>query len=267
MSLSARPDVSTPLPAALWWAHEPPFLAHGDVVASTYAALDAVLPGGGWPLGQLIELLSPQPMGADWQLLQPALVAQQRAVMAAAQARWAGSVVLVNPLHLPFAPLWQAAGVDTGRLLCLQPPSPQAAVWALEQALRCADVVAVLAWLPHASALALRRVQLAAAQSRCLVWVFRPAQMADQASPAPLRLWLECGASADGEPVLRVRVLKRRGRPHAAVLDLPWAQEALVQALRGARHWRRQWLQPDALSQEDGSERDGALDAVAVAKA
>jgi protein ImuA len=44
-----------------------------SVVASGFAALDAQLPGGGWPCHALTELLQPQPSLCEWRLLAPAL--------------------------------------------------------------------------------------------------------------------------------------------------------------------------------------------------
>jgi hypothetical protein len=61
-------------------------------------------------------------------------------------------------------------------------------LWACEQALRCADIAAVLAWLPQARVGDLRRLQLAAAQHEGLLFVFRPESVAQSASPARLRL-------------------------------------------------------------------------------
>lgn len=255
------------LPTAIWRAHEVVATSEIETVASTHAALDAVLPGGGWPIAQLSEVLSHQPLGADWQLVLPAVLAQQRAALGAGCARWAGSVVLVNPVHPPFAPTWAAWGLDTSRLVVLQPQSPQAAAWATEQALRCADVVAVLAWLPHASAVVLRRLQYAATQSRSLAWVFRPASAATQASPAPLRLQVDGVADADGEPRLQLRVLKRRGLPLDEVLSLPWAQDGVPKALRAARRLQQRLRETSQPEHTGVAHVPVDLDAVAVAAA
>ena len=47
--------------------------ASGTVVSSGFAALDAELPGGGWPTRGLTEVLSPQPSVLEWRLIGPAL--------------------------------------------------------------------------------------------------------------------------------------------------------------------------------------------------
>ena len=94
----ARPDVwrgdrlaSAPLPA----------------VASGHAALDAELPGGGWPRGALTELLVDGPGLGELSLLLPALAAVR------GEGGWSLVVGAPYPLH---APAWSAAGVDLARL-------------------------------------------------------------------------------------------------------------------------------------------------------
>jgi protein ImuA len=206
--------------------------------ATGHATLDEVLPGGGWPVGELVEVLQVQPVGADWQLVMPALVQRQQQSLREGHAAWAGSVVLINPVHPPFTPAWEDAGLDTSRVVWLHPPQPQACAWAAEQALQCADVVAVMAWLPHATAPVLRRLQHMAAQSRCLLWVFRPASCAVQASPAPLRLEVSVSsAESSAVPALDVRVLKRRGLPCTGVVTLPWVCSQVPQALQAQREF------------------------------
>ena len=104
-----------------------------------------------------------------------------------------------------------------------------AALWAAEQALRCRDVLAVVAWLPQALPEQLRRLHLAAAQMGQLLWVFRPAGVRQQASPAPLRLWVQEDVT---QPLaMQVQVLKRKGPPLAQPLVLPAGSARLAQVL------------------------------------
>lgn len=189
--------------------------------------LDAQLPGGGWPIGALTEVLQPNPSRHAWQLLQPAL--------AQATAARPGSMVLVAPPFEPFAPALQAAGLPPARLCKVQPgaaatgKTATAALWAAEQALRCRDVLAVVAWLPQALPDQLRRLHLAAAQMGQLLWVFRPAGVRQQASPAPLRLWVQEDVT---QPLaMQVQVLKRKGPPLAQPLVLPAGSARLAQVL------------------------------------
>ncbi|MFT3777292.1 MAG: translesion DNA synthesis-associated protein ImuA [Ottowia sp.] len=152
--------------------------ASAKVVATGHAALDAELPGGGWPLDGMVELLQPVLGGVPlWPLLLPALAAHRP-----------GRAVVLVGARLPYLPALAAAGLPPQRVLWV----PDECLWAAEQALRCADVAAVLAWLPHARQTELRRLHLAAAQrGDGLLFVVRPAPAAREASPAPLRLRLE----------------------------------------------------------------------------
>lgn len=135
-----------------------------------------------------------------------------------------GQVVLVAPPCRPFAPGLDAAGVEAHRLCCVEAdthPSAHPAgdgtglAWVCEQALRCRDVLAVLAWLPAGLPMAtLRRLQWAAAAQGRILWLWREASAALQtvASPAPLRLRVETEPGEGGTPAcLRVQLLKRRG--------------------------------------------------------
>lgn len=148
-----------------------------------FALLDAQLPGGGWPVGALSEVLQPMAGLHEWQLVLPAL--------AQAAARRVGCVVVVAPPCEPFGPALKAQGLLAERLCVVRADNAKAALWAAEQALRCREVLAVMAWLPQAQSAALRRLQLAAAQQQQLLWVFRPASAAPQASPALLRLQVQ----------------------------------------------------------------------------
>lgn len=211
----------------VWLGHQLCDAASAPTQPTGHSTLDAQLPGGGWPIGALTEVLQPNPSRHAWQLLQPAL--------AQATAARPGSVVLVAPPFEPFAPALQAAGLPPARLCKVQPGAAAtgnaatAALWAAEQALRCRDVLAVVAWLPQALPDQLRRLHLAAAQMGQLLWVFRPAGVRLQASPAPLRLWVQEDVT---QPLaMQVQVLKRKGPPLAQPLVLPAGSARLAQVL------------------------------------
>lgn len=190
--------------------------AAGATVASGHAVLDAALPGGGWPVGALSEILQAHSGQHEWRLLLPALT------QADVRGRTSAPVVLVGAPHLPFGPGLQAQGLDARRLLCVHPGKPAERLWAAEQALRCFEVSAVLAWLPQARADALRRLQMAALSHQKLLFVMRPAQAQVDSSPAVLRLLIGSAPAADGvaRDALQVQVLKRRGPPLGQTLLL-----------------------------------------------
>jgi len=191
-------------------------------VPTGHAALDAELPGGGWPVGSMVEVLQARTGPHVWQLLLPGLAQ-------AVQAK-AGPVVLVSSPFDPFGPSLGAQGLPGERLLCVKADKPAARLWATEQCLRCADVVAVLAWLPQAKSAELRRLHMAAQQHDKLLFVFRGLDARQDASPARVRLL------AEGVHSLQLRILKRRGPPLETPLVLPaWPQRvaALLDARKG----------------------------------
>lgn len=232
VSPSRLPGLSPDWPAGIWRADS--LSSTCEAVLSTgEPALDAVLPGGGWPVGALIELLQPQPHAHVWRLLAPGLTR--------ALARQPGPVVLVAPPQAPFVPSLAAQGLSASRWLRVDADRPAARLWATEQALRCAEVAAVLAWLPATEPAELRRLQLAAQRHQQLLFVMRPVPARAQASPARLRLVLEDGEAQGAS--LCVHVLKRRGPPLASPVLLPAQHPLLARLLRS-----RQRLSAPAVS-------------------
>ena len=159
-----------------------------------HAQLDALLPGGGWQLAALNEILLGSPGSGELQLLWPLL----------ARLTQAGErVVLVGAPAVPFAPAWQAAGVVLVQVSLLQVSGAER-LWAAEQCLRSGSCGAVLCWPEQADDRALRRLQVAADSGQTLAFVLRHRRAADNPSPAALRLLL------DNQP-RQWRVLKCRG--------------------------------------------------------
>lgn len=159
------------------------------------AALDAALPTGGWPEGALSELLIPVDGVGELQLLWPAL---------ARLSQQGERIVLVAPPYLPFAPAWQAAGIDLRQIQIVEAGTARDALWATEQCLRSGSCGAVLCWPLQADDRALRRLQVAAESGRTLAFATRPLMASRNPSPAALRIAL------DARPA-QLRVLKCRG--------------------------------------------------------
>jgi hypothetical protein len=91
----------------------------------------------------------------------------------------------------------------------------------MEQALRSGACSAVLGWAACRDRRNLRRLQLAAEQSRCFAVLFRSLGDASEPSPAVLRIALE------GTPHgLLARILKSRGG-RAASVQLGWIGAAV----------------------------------------
>ena len=218
------------MPAGVWRGSD--WHGRGDCKAwpSGHEALDAELPGGGWPGNALVQVQQPPHTHAEWALLLPALAEQAR--------QRPGQLVLVAPPYLPFAPALQAAGIEPRRLCCVQRPQGLSApelAWACEQALHCRDVLAVLAWLPELPVAALRRLQLAAASEARPIWLWQGLGAEQQSSPAALRLrLLRAGHSAagQGQQGLQLQILKRRGPALEKPLPLSLAQWAWAPVLQ-----------------------------------
>ncbi|CAN5915781.1 translesion DNA synthesis-associated protein ImuA [soil metagenome] len=201
------------------------------VLGTGHPALDAELPGGGWPIGAMTEVLQAAPEAHVWQLLLP--------VLAQAVETRGGPVVLIGAPYEPFGPALAAAGLPVEALMWVRSEASAARLWACEQALRCAEVAGVLAWLPQARVGELRRLQLAAAQHEGLLFVFRPEAMAQSASPARLRLQV---VPAEGGQ-MDVHLLKRRGPPLAMPLTLPARSEGMASLLAASQSRRKRRLQ------------------------
>ena len=212
-----------------------------------YANLNRELPGGGWPQGAMVEVLQPQAGQHEWGLLAPVLAAlQASSEKSRSVPAW---LVLTGAPYLPFGPALRARQISMQRLLCIHPdPEPgqaPALLWATREALLCADVAAVLAWLPEARSAHLRRLQIAAHTHNKLLFVFRPLRARHESSPAPLRLLLEghADASGGGGAGVQVYVLKRRGPSLAAPVQLDTRPARLSALLAASRERVRQHRQ------------------------
>jgi len=85
-------------------------------VPTGFAALDAELPGGGWPTAALTEIL-PQHEGIGELRILGYTLAQL-----SARGRW---LAWIAPPYLPYAPALQAAGIDLAKLIFIKTRSPR----------------------------------------------------------------------------------------------------------------------------------------------
>ena len=180
-----------------------------SVVASGFPALDAQLPGGGWPCNALTELLVPQPSLCEWRLLSPAL---------AGLVASGGQILLVGPPKRPHMPGLLKLGIAEKNLVWIAADTPAERLWTTEQLVKANPRGgAILAWLPQARAEQLRRLQVHAQSCDCPVFLFRPEAAQLDASPAPLRVVTMLGADWE----LHVRIVKRRGAHLDGIIVLP----------------------------------------------
>ena len=98
-----------------------------------FAALDRYLPGGGWPLGPLIEVFVERYGVGELSLLMPALAALTDGGGSRASSRkW---VAWIAPPFVPYAPALQQRGVAVDALLLVH-PSGKECLWTVEQVIR-----------------------------------------------------------------------------------------------------------------------------------
>jgi hypothetical protein len=167
-----------------------------------HAALDAALPGGGWPASGLVETLIPGEGSGELRLWSP-LVA--RLARQSEAARWC---VFVAPPFEPYLPAWVSCGARAERLLVARGEP----LWTLEQCLLSGACAIVFGWVEQATMRELRRLALAAEKGAALGVLVRPLALARAHSAAVLRL-----ALAGSEAGTTVQLLKGRGLTPATV--------------------------------------------------
>jgi hypothetical protein len=170
-------------------------------IPTGFAALDSTLPGGGWPLGAIAEIVVPGHGMGELRLLMPALVEASR------ERR----VAWIDPPFIPYAPALEAENIQLEKMVVVH-SSPKDFGWTMEQLLRVCGMV--MAWPRKLSRNVIRRLQLAAASGQSLGVLFMHADAGP--SPAALRLALW---SIDGK--MEVNILKTRGTPGGSRIVLP----------------------------------------------
>lgn len=169
-----------------------------DVEISGAAALDAALPGGGWLVGSMVEMM-PETVGiGELQLLMPTLTRITQS------ERY---VALISPPYIPYPAALSQQGLRLEHLLVIRADKPTDTLWACEQTLRCKSFGAVVAWPTTIKDKEVRRLQLAAEAGRSIGFLYRSTSAALEASPAATRLRMR--SNQDGS--LRVDILKCRG--------------------------------------------------------
>jgi protein ImuA len=178
-------------------------------LSSGFPGLDGVLPENGFRTGTLVEWLS-RGEGDG---------AATLAFFAAASACRDGRTVVVLDRTGEFYPLAAIArGIEPARLMVVHPGNKSDHTWAMDQALRCPAVAAVVAW-PEVldgklDGRTFRRLQLAVEQGGGLGLLIRPESVRSQPSWADVRLLVEPlpGRGPYGHPRrMRIVLLRCRG--------------------------------------------------------
>jgi protein ImuA len=181
------------------------------------AAMDVALPGRGLRKGALHEVTG---AGAD---------EEDGAVAAAFAAgilvRLEGPVLWCGQREDLYGPALAGLGLTPGRLVVARTRNDGETLWAMEEALRCPDLAAVLGEVEGLPATAGRRLQLAAEGSGVMALALRrwrtgaAAQRWRAAPSVALTRWrvtalpgaLEPGEPGVGRPLWRVELLRCRG--------------------------------------------------------
>lgn len=159
-----------------------------------FAVLDKLLPGHGWPLNSLIELLPLVEGIGEMKLLLPTL----KQIACEAQ-----DIVLIRPPHIPYPPAFDHLGLPLNRLIWIEATSDQDAHWAAEQTLREGIAGAVLLWSDVSKDVVLRRLQVAARDGNGLAFLYRAPGTQVGTSPAALRIRLQPKPNGIGMDIVK----------------------------------------------------------------
>jgi protein ImuA len=216
--MPVRPGALPPEIEAAVWRGDQLGSPVTTVVSSGFDALDAELPGAGWPCHSLTEILQPQPTVAEWRLLAPAM----RRVVAAG-----GHVVVVGPPKSPHLPGLKHTGVDECHLVWIQAEAPAERLWITEQLIKTNAAGLLVSWLPQARQEQIRRLQVCAQGCEGPVFLCRPVAARHEPSAAPLRVQLTFGIDWE----LHLHLIKRKGpthEGHIALRSIPGGLESII---------------------------------------
>jgi recombination protein RecA len=180
-----------------------------SVLRTGLAPVDGLLPGGGFPLGQVVELWG-EPASGRARLAFRAIAGAHRALRLAA---WVDGPGTLYPPALP--PL----GVQLEQLLVVRPPGPRQLAWSALQLLRSGAFAAVGLDLTHTglrlSPPESQRLVEAATRSGGLLFLLTPAE-------APADGTLRLRVSATGPRGLLLEVVRSRQGGASRAVEVPW---------------------------------------------
>lgn len=205
-------------------------------VSSGCEALDHLLPEKGFRRGTLVEWLA-EGDGAGAETL--ALIAAQNA------CGTRGTLVVLDPAGEFHPPAAARMGLELDQMILVQASNAADNLWALDQALRCPGVAAVLGWPERLDGRTFRRLQLAAEQGGGLGLLVRPESARHEPSWADVRLLVEpqpCATKAARR--LKIQVLRSRGQSSSGILDVEVDDETC--AVHLAARLDRPAIQPRA---------------------
>lgn len=166
-------------------------------------ALDHILPGNGLCRASIVEYVAETGSGAS--VL--ALIAAREA------CRDGGMLVVVDWKRQFHPPAAANVGVNLENTIFVRPRTRKDELWALNQALRCPGVGAVLSWPDKWDERAFRALQLAAEAGEAVGLFVRPVSIRGRPTWSAIQLLVETLPAASSKRRLRVEILRcRNGR-------------------------------------------------------
>lgn len=196
------------------------------------AALDALLPAGGYAAGSVVEYLRATPACGASTLAWGAAAAAMQAT--------GGFLVVVDTQHNVYPPTLTSHGIDLGKVIFVRPQSQADALWAVDQALRTSAVAAVVSELERIDDRSARRLQLAAECGAGLALLLRSAAARKQPSWAEVQWLVRTEPTTRATSPLSHLPLSMNSRVNSS--QIPAASDTATVA-RDTLQGRRWWVQ------------------------
>ena len=158
--------------------------------------VEAAFPHGVFPTGAMHEMLSE---GAEETAASKGFLA----ALLGPLMRRGGAVIWVCGERRVFPPGLAAFGVDGQRVIYVTARKEKAALWAIEEALKCEGLAAVVGEVREVGAIASRRLQLAVEQSRVTGFLLRENPRSREAIAAVARWRVSAVSGGLGDGVWR----------------------------------------------------------------
>lgn len=150
-----------------------------------------------------------------------------------------GACIWITASPMIFPPALQAFGILPERLIFITLQKEKEVLWAMEEALKCEGLAAVVGELKELDFTASRRLQLAVSQSRVtgFVWRHQPRQVQPTACVSRWRITPLASETENGWPGVgwsrwQVSLLKiRNGKPGSWPVE--WTAKGFVTGVRG----------------------------------
>lgn len=204
----------------LWQGFKPPVAGNKNLVG--LGPVEAAFPNGVFPTGALHEFLSELPEHA-------AASGGFIGGLLATLMQHGSACLWISVSRTLFPPALKAFGVEPHRIIFIDLKREKDVLWAMEEALKCDGLAAVIAEVREISLTASRRLQLAVEQSKVTGFILRndPRKLSTTACVArwkisPLPSEPEEGMPGIGFPRWNIELLKvRNGNPGSWKME--WA--------------------------------------------